>query len=173
MLENSHSDAHHCSIDNTRIAGGNKLSVLGHRNISVEHIVSRNLNIVEDKESVVFAVVSVFGANITDINAWKWLVCLHVSKLHHERLDTISLSIDNELSVDNSVVSNKTELTDPPFGSFHFGSVEDKAISFFTESCSCQEILDIRTVTKLSLSIATNDLHLNGIIKPSTLLLIR
>jgi len=96
-------------------------------------------------------------------------VSFHVSKLNHERLDTESLSIDNKLGIDNSVVSNKTKLTYPPFGCFHFGSVENKAISFFVESCSCQEILDIRTMTKFSLSIAANDLHLNGIIKPSSL----
>jgi hypothetical protein len=95
VFQDTHSDAHHCCINNTRIASRYKLSVLCHRSVSVEHVVSRDLHVVEDKESIVFTVVSIFRSNITNINAWKGLVCLHVSELHHERLYTDFLSIDD------------------------------------------------------------------------------
>ena len=70
MFQDTHSDAHHCCVDNTRIASRYKLSILSHRSISVEHIVSRDLHVVEKEESIVFAVVSIFRSNITNINAF-------------------------------------------------------------------------------------------------------
>jgi hypothetical protein len=77
-------------------------------NISHKHVSSRDSHMLEDTVTVVLLVEAKLRTNISDLNARQGTMSFHVSNLDHKSLDAHLLSIDDQLSIDNTVGTSET-----------------------------------------------------------------
>lgn len=102
--------------------------------------------------------VSKLGTNIAHVDILQRLVCLHVSDLDDERMGSVGLSIDDQLSHHHGVVGSSTQRADPPLGGSQAGRVDDEGLVLGAPGRGRLETADVRTVAQLRLRIASDDL---------------
>jgi hypothetical protein len=97
-------------------------------------------------------------------------VCLQVSDLNAERCWSVRLAVDGELSHHDSVVGCAAQRPNPPFTGSQMWRMDGEGLVVGVPSSCGLESADVRTVAKLRLSIATDDLVVFGLCKPLFLL---
>ena len=117
-----------------------------------------NLDLVEEEESIVHAVVAKLRANITDVDALQWLVRLHVPDLADERMRSVALALDNELRHHHRVIRSPSKGANPPLRSGKVGRVEDEGLVLRIPRGGGLEAANVRAMAQLGLCIAANGL---------------
>lgn len=62
-----------------------------------QHVLARNPEVVENCISVILILEAVFGADVTELNAFQWFQGCWISNGHQKRVDSILFSPDDEL----------------------------------------------------------------------------
>ena len=162
----------HCGIWDFFISSSWILSVFLDFGVSHQHIHSGNLVIGKDGISIVLGVVSIFWSDISSLNSWiKFMI--FISDWDKERMDTVFLVIDNQIGKDYGMVSENTQITDPPFGPSCTVTVYDETLWRGIICGSCHETLNIRSMPELSLCIASENLSFQSWLKEHLFLFFR
>ena len=53
-------------------------------------------------------------SNVTHVNVLQWFMSLQVTNLNNERVRTVTLAIDDELSHNSSIIGGPSKCTNPP-----------------------------------------------------------
>jgi len=121
---------------------------------------------IESKPSVIFAMVTKFGAHISTLDAWHMLVVFKTSDLNKERCDPIIISFtiafDDQASHDKCVISKSSHISWPPLCWSQGWWVNYKFICFGIEDSCGLQLCDIRTMTEFGLCIAANQVIVQG-----------
>lgn len=102
-----------------------------------QHTDMRNLDVVEQEETVVHGVVTKFRTNISDVNVFKRLMCLQITDLNAERRWSVGLAINDELSHDDSMVGCPAQGSDPPFTGGQVWRVDGEGLVVLVPRCCC------------------------------------
>lgn len=97
---------------------------------------------------------------------------LHVSELNKEWSNTELVTVNNELSKDNSMSADSTHVSRPPLGSSGVWCVDDELIRIHVKGSGCLERANVRAMTKFSLSIAAHHAQVSCLVQPLLVLLI-
>jgi hypothetical protein len=122
-----------------------------------QHILSRNFVIVHDKVAIVLTVVPPFRSNVAHFNPWKRLMVV-VPNRNNKSVKSMIFAFDHELGENASMVSEDSQITDPPLSSFAVWSIHDKTFTCLVIGGSSHQTFDVRAVTQLSLGIAPDEL---------------
>lgn len=112
------------------------------------------------------------GTDISSHDAGQKSVILHRTDRDAEGMRTIVLSVRNQASHDNGVVGSLTESSNPPLASSEVWGVELKLVGLGDVGGGGLDALDVRSVSDLSLGIASNDLVAKGTLEEELVLLL-
>jgi len=130
-----------------------------------------NLDLVEEEESIVHAVVTELRANITDVDALQWLVRLHVPDLTDERMWAVTLALDNELRHHHCMICSSSKGADPPLRCGKVRGMESKGLILGIPGGGSLEAANIRAMAQFSLCITSNGFVVLGRLEKEFLLL--
>jgi hypothetical protein len=116
----------------------------------------RNLDLVEEQETVIHSVVTKLRTNVTNVDILKRQMCLEIADLNDEGVGTVRLVVDVQLSHDDGVVGGAAEGADPPLTGGQGGRVDDEGLVLGVPGGRCLETSYVGTVTELGLGVTTN-----------------
>ena len=103
--DNLHADGHHDRVEDAGVPFLLELTLACHLAQAHHHVGARDSDLVEGSPAVVLASVANLGAQVATFNARTDLPCLNTPDLHHERLNSIVIAIDETAGKDHSVAS--------------------------------------------------------------------
>lgn len=166
------SDHHHSRIQDPGIALLSDSTVWRDCPELHEHVLARNPYLVKNKPAVVFTVVAELRTKVTALNTWHPLVSALLSYLHNERRNPVVMVFDDQSGHHKRVVGVPSHLTWPPLGRSYGRRVNYKLLSGFIVGGCCFQLSNVRTMTKLCLAVATNQIQVQGLLQPFLFLLI-
>lgn len=98
---------------------------------------------------------------------------IFISDRDKKCMDTVFLVIDDQIGEDDGMISENTQITDPPFGTSCTVTVYDETLWWGIICGSCHQTLDIRSMTELSLCIASKNLSFESWLKEHLFLFFR
>lgn len=106
-------------------------------------------------------------AYIADLDSFEWHVSFCVSDWDKETLDAVIISIDDTSGEDCCMIGPLTHTAWPVFCACDGWRVNNPLVSLHIESGSSLEPSNIRTVSKFSLSVATQLFHGSYVLTPA------
>ena len=137
MLRDENSGLKHDAIDDSEITLDLKVPISIKFKEFLEHVISWDPNVSHYHVSIIFAIVTKFGPNVSHFEPWQWFVCLLVPGLHHEWEDPQCFAIDDEFGIDSCIVGKFSHVTRPKFGRTNSRTINYKLIVFFVVGCGC------------------------------------
>lgn len=129
--------------------------------------------VVHEHVGVIHRCISVFGANITDDNAVKRLVSLHIPDLNNKGMRTERLELaatsrvgKHELRNNNSVVGSPSQRPVPPLGRRQRRAVQHELLRCLVPRRRGLDALDVAAVAELSLGVGADDLPVPASLEP-------
>jgi len=170
------SSTKHGWVQNSQITLDREVAFTINLDKSLQQLVPRNSDIFHGHPAIVLHVVTKFWTHVTSLDAGHMFMSLHVSDLDNEWAYTVVVSVtirdDLKSCHDQCVVGISSKFTRPPFGGRHSWSIQYKFISFVVKDSGSFETLDIGTMTKLCLCIASPNIKVVSSCKPFGFLLV-
>jgi len=123
-----------------------------------KHVSSRNPIVIENCVTIVFVLKSIFWSYISCLNSFVYFKSLWISDRNQKDMDSIFFPLDNELSKYCGVIAVNSQVSDPPFCSSDFRSIDNKWLSPYIIGSSSHQTLYIRPMSELSLTVTSDDL---------------
>lgn len=143
------------------------------------HIISTCM-MIKQHTSIVHRCIAVLGSNVTNDDAFQWLVVLHISHLDNERMGPMSVILDHppwccrpwqkQLRNNNCMIGSSAERAISPLAGRQSRAVQNELLCLRVPFSLQLHSSHIATVTHLRLSICTDDLPSSVTRKPVGLL---
>jgi hypothetical protein len=124
----------------------------------LQHLVSGDTNLVEDQPSVVLAMISELGANVTAFDAWHPLVVLKRSDLDNEGSNTVIVVVNEKSCHYEGVRAVPAHVSWPELGGSNRWRVNHELVSFGVKSSCGLQLSHVRSVSQLRLCVASEDI---------------
>ncbi|TKW50409.1 hypothetical protein CTA1_8296 [Colletotrichum tanaceti] len=136
-----------------------------------EHVVVRDLDVVEEQEAVVHGVVAELGPDVADVDVGEKLVGLLVADGHDEGVRADVLAVEDQLGHDDGVGGGPAQGTDPPLGGSQMRRVQDKRLVGGVPRGRGLQATDVGAVAEFGLGVASEDLVVLGRLEEELVLL--
>ena len=112
--------------------------------------------------AIIFDGEAKLGAHVASSHAFEKFPGFGVSEVDQKGKYSISLAINNKLSITNCMARKKAKISWPPFGGHRIGSIDDKLIRLFIKSGRGHQSQHIRPMTNFCLTIGAHYFHFFG-----------
>lgn len=137
-----------------------KSTVGSQLDILAKHGIARLSEVSEFQISIVRGRKGDLGTTITNLHSLQCFVCLHVSYLNKESMDTMIFTLRYQSCIENAVCGRFSQTARPELDRSNVGSVENNLLRMLIVGCCSLQILHITSMAHFCLSICSSDLQI-------------